>query len=136
MLASDPALAPPKDATGAAARLAALAARDAAAARGLAFAAAALQLLALALAAALQPDGDEDASPADLGDDEGAEHAQAEEALHGASAAGGVDRLRAPLLPPSTGSGGALTADEWSERMCVPSPRTALCCMFLVRVLR
>ena len=119
MLASDPALAPPKDATGAAARLAALAARDAADARGLAFAAAALQLLALALAAALQPDGDDDAPSADIDDDEGT-HAQAEEALQEASAAGGVDHLRAPLLPPRAGSGGALSAEEWSERMCVP----------------
>ena len=116
MLASDPALRPPADATGTAARLAALAARDAAAARGLAFAAAALQLLALALAAALQPDGDDDAAPADMDDDEGAAHAEE------ADARGGVDRLRAPLLQPrpSGGSGGALSADEWSERMCVP----------------
>ena len=121
MLASDPALRPPADATGTAARLAALAARDAAAARGLAFAAAALQLLALALAAALQPDGDDDAAPADIDDDEVAAHAEE------ADARGGLDRLRAPLLQPraGAGSGGALSADEWSERMCVPATSNA-----------
>ena len=125
-MATDPALRPPPDATGAAARLAELAARDAAAARGLAFAAAALQLLSLALAAVLQPDGDDDAPPghaADVADDaaEAALGAEDDIAWRVQRSSRGRDAaaLRAPLLPPDAGSGGALSAEDWAERMCV-----------------
>jgi len=125
-MASDPALRPPPDATGAAARLAELAARDAAAARGLAFAAAALQLLSLALAAALQPDGDDDAPRRDADDvacdaEEAALAAEDDVAWRVQRSSRGRDAaaLRAPLLPPDAGSGGALSAEDWAERMCV-----------------
>jgi hypothetical protein len=104
----------PADATGAAARLAALAHKDASAARALLAAAVALQLLTLALAAALQPEGDADAAAAAAAAAADAEAALAEEDLAGARrghAAGGAlparvwrtngapAALRAPLLP-------------------------------------
>ena len=131
-MATDPALRPPPDATGAAARLADLAARDAAAARGLAFAAAALQLLSLALAAALQPDGDDDAPPGHADDvaDDAAEVALADDDIawrvQRSSRGRDAAALRAPLLPPDAGSGGALSAEDWAERMCVHCSEASL----------
>jgi hypothetical protein len=112
----------PEDATGAAAKLAALARGDALVTAALAWAALALQGLALALAAALQPDGDRDAEAPPESEEE------AWATIEAAAIARGMPRapstLRAPLLPGHAARGARADAsraaeDEWSQRMCV-----------------
>jgi hypothetical protein len=114
----------PPDATGAAAKLASLARRDAIVTASLAWSALALQGLALALAAALQPDGDADGEAAAESEEE------AWAAIEAAAIVRGMPRapsgMRAPLLPGHAARGVRADAsraaeDEWSQRMCVPA---------------